>query len=172
MKKLAVLCIAALGAALLVLGTAPAASAYPDLSCSVSVDRQVVDPGDQFTATGMASGVDAKNHTLPSSAFTWTFEWNGVVKHRTGAVASASFTAPQVKHSRTITLTARNSSPAGDCVRHIDVTVRATSVSAPTGGGGPHMPNTGGPAFWLLVAGIVLLLGGGGTVVASRRRNG
>jgi LPXTG-motif cell wall-anchored protein len=119
----------------------------------------------------MASGVDAKNHTLPSSAFAWTFEWNGVVKHRTGAIVTASFTAPQVKHSRTITLTARNSSPAGDCVRHIDVTVRGISVSPPTGGG-PHMPNTGGPEFWLLVAGVVLLLGGGGAVVASRRRNG
>ena len=52
MKKLALFCIAALGAALLVIGTAPVASAYPELTCSVSVDRQVVSPGERFTATG------------------------------------------------------------------------------------------------------------------------
>lgn len=159
----------ALGAALLVIGTAPAASAYPELTCSVSVDRQVLNPGDRFTATGMTSGVDAKNHTLPSSAFAWTFEWNGITKSRTGAVVTASFTAPKVSRPRTITLTARSSSPAGDCVRHLDIKVLATSVSAPSGGGG--MPNTGGPAFWILVAALVLLAGGGGAVIASRRRD-
>jgi LPXTG-motif cell wall-anchored protein len=169
MKKLALLCIAALGAALLVLGTAPSASAYPELTCSVSVDRQVLDPGDTFTATGMAAGVDAKNHTLPSSAFAWTFEWNGVTKNRTGAVASASFTAPQVDRTRTITLTARSSSPNGDCVRHVELEVRGAVVAGPTGGGG--LPNTGGPTFWLLVAALLLLLGGGGAVVVGRRRD-
>jgi LPXTG-motif cell wall-anchored protein len=172
MKKLAVLCVAALGAALLVLGTAPAASAYPELTCSVSVDRQVVSSGERFTATGTVSGVDAQNDTLPSSAYAWTFRWNGETKHRTGAVVTASFTAPKVRHARTIRLTARTTSAAGDCVRHLDITVRSTSVSAPGGGGSGGMPNTGGPAFWMLVAGLVLVVGGGGVVVGSRRRRG
>ena len=170
MKKLAVLCIAALGAALLVLGTAPAASAYPELTCDVTVDHQVVDPGDSFTATGTAAGVDSANQTVASSAFGWTFSWNGVTKHRTGAVASATFTAPEVTRSRTIRLTARSTSPAGTCVRHLDITVVGAIVSGPTSGGG-GLPSTGGPQFWLLVAGLVLLLGGGGAVVVSRRRS-
>jgi LPXTG-motif cell wall-anchored protein len=172
MKRWALVWGAVLGAGLLVLGTAPAVSAYPELTCQVSVDRQVLDPGDTFTATVEASAVDAKGQPLPSSAFSWKFEWNGVVKHRTGATVTASFKAPEVKRSRKITLTARSSSPAGDCVRHLDVTVRGTQVSAPTGGhGGSGMPNTGGPAFWILVAGLVLVAGGGGAVAASRRRS-
>jgi LPXTG-motif cell wall-anchored protein len=172
MKKLALFCIAALGAALLVIGTAPVASAYPELTCSVSVDRQVVSPGERFTATGTVTGVDGGNQTLPSSAFAWTFRWNGKTEHRTGAVVTASFTAPKVKHARTIRLTARTTSAAGECVRHVDITVRSTSVSAPGGGGSGGMPNTGGPAFWVLVAGLVLVAGGGVTVAGSRRRRG
>ena len=170
MKKLAVLILAALGAAVLVLGTAPAASAYPELTCAVSVDRTVLNPGDTFTATGTASGVDARNQTLPSSALTWDFSWNGKTKHRTGAVVTASFTAPKVAHARTIRLTAHNRSPAGDCVRHVDVEVRAVAVSAPGGATG-GMPNIGGPASWILVAGLVLLISGGGAVLISRRGN-
>jgi LPXTG-motif cell wall-anchored protein len=168
-KKVVVLCLAALGAALLMVGTAPAASAYPEQTCDVTVDRQVLDPGDSFTVTGKAAGVDASNQTLPSSAFSWAFSWNGVTKHRTGAVASATFTAPHVTTTRKIRLTARSTSPLGECVRHLDITVVAASVAGPTGGGG-LLPSTGGPAFWLLVAAVALLLVGGGTVIRTRRR--
>jgi len=170
-KKLAVLCLAALGAALLVLGTAPAASAYPDMTCDVSLDRQVLNPGDTFTVTGRAGGVDSKNHTLPSSAFTWTFEWNGETKSRTGAIVTASFTAPQVTHTRTIPLTARSSSVAGECVHHFDIQIVGSTVVAGPHAGNGVMPNTGGPAFWILLAALVLLAGGGGVVVASRRHH-
>ena len=179
MKKIAIVCSTVLGVALVLLGTAPSASAYPDLTCNVTVDHQQVHPGETFTATGEASGVDAMNKTLPPSAFHWTFTWNGVTQERTGSTVSVSFKAPHVKRTRTITLTARSSSPAGDCVRHIDITVGPTVVSAPGGGhqqghgsssGG--LPGTGGPEFWILVAGLVLLLGGGGAVAASRRRHG
>jgi len=171
MKKIAALCIAALGAALLVLGTAPSASAYPDLSCDVSVDHQVVAPGHTFTVTGRASGVDASNQVIADSQLRWTFRWNGVTKHRTGHLVTATFTAPQVATSRKITLTAHLDSPAGTCVRHIVITVGSSSVSAPGGGGGGGLPNTGGPAFWLLVAALVLVLAGAATVLSARRRN-
>ena len=178
MKKIAIACSTVLGVALLLLGTAPSASAYPELTCNVTVDHQQVHPGERFTATGEASGVDAANKTLPPSAFTWTFTWNGETQQRTGSTVSVTFKAPHVKRTRTITLTARSSSAAGDCVRHVDITVGRTAVSAPGGGhqkahgSGGGLPGTGGPAFWILVAGLVLLLGGGGAVAASRRRNG
>ncbi|HET6167885.1 MAG TPA: LPXTG cell wall anchor domain-containing protein [Marmoricola sp.] len=170
MKKFAILCIAALGAALLVLGTAPVASAYPDLSCDLQVDRQVLSPGQQFTATGTAKITDKA--TTPAGraaadAARWTYEWNGVTKHRTGLVTHATFTAPDVTKTRIIPLTGKVTNSLGTCVHHIDITVIAPEVSAPGGG----LPNTGGPVFWLLVAGLVLLLGGGGAVVAGRRRN-
>lgn len=171
MKKLAVLCITALGAALLVLGTAPSASAYPDLSCQVTVSRQVLHPGQQFTVTGTTPvAVDAQNQQIADSAIHWSFRWNGVTKTRTGRTASATFTAPRVTGTRHIPLTARNSNPVSDCVKHFDITVAAVTVSAPHGGGS-GLPGTGGPTFWLLVAGLVLLLGGGGAALSSRRRS-
>ena len=168
MKKLAILCIAALGATLLVLGTAPSASAYPDLSCRVDVDHQRVSPGQQFTVTGTAAAVDKFNNTVPESQLKWTFRWNGVTKHRTGHLVTATFTAPDVTKTRVIRLTSRVDTPVGPCIRHHDITVIAPEVSPPGGGG---LPSTGGPAFWLLVGGLVLLLGGGGAVVAGRRRH-
>jgi LPXTG-motif cell wall-anchored protein len=161
MKKLAVLCVAALGAALLVWGPAPVASAYPEVTCNVTVDRQTVSPGDTFTATG-ESATSAR----------WTFRWNGVTKVRTGSTVHASFTAPEVTRSRKITLTARAEGATGStCVHHITVTVAAAVVSAPGGGGSGGLPSTGGPTFWLLVAGLLLLLGGGTAAVAGRKRH-
>jgi LPXTG-motif cell wall-anchored protein len=167
MKKIAILCITALGAVLLVLGTAPSASAYPDLSCHLKVDRQTLAPGQSFTATGDATAVDKNNQPVPQSELKWTFRWNGVTQHRTGSPASATFTAPEVTKTRTITLTGRVDTPLGPCVHHIDITVIAPQVSGPGGG----LPGTGGPAFWILLAGLALLLGGGGALVAARRRN-
>lgn len=170
MKKLAVLCITALGAVLLVLGTAPSASAYPDLSCEVTVSPQVLKSGQELTVKGSTPvAVDAHNQQIADSDIHWTFSWNGETKTRTGRTVSATFTAPQVHKSRTIPLTARNSNPVSDCVKHFDITVvGATSVSPPHAGSG--LPSTGGPTFWLLVAGLVLLLGGGGAVLSTRRR--
>jgi LPXTG-motif cell wall-anchored protein len=170
MKKLAVLCIAALGAALLVLGTAPSASAYPEVTCDVTVSDQVVKPGQKFTVTGHTPvAVDAKNQQIADSMVHWTFDWNGVTKVRTGRTASVTFTAPKVKKTRTIPLTARNTNPVAECVKHFDITVIGPKSKGPSDNG---LPNTGGPTFWLLVAGLVLLLGGGGAAVAGRRRNG
>lgn len=168
MKKLALLCITALGAALLVIGTAPAASAYPELTCTVSVDRQTVNPGDEFTVTGDNKVVD--NGKIVESSVTWTFTFDGVVKTRTGAVASATFTAPQVNKTRDFTLTARSTSPQGNCERNLVITVLGAQVAGPHAGGG-GLPNTGGPMFWLLVGALALLLVGGGTVAATRRRD-
>jgi len=177
MKKLAVLCIAALGAALLVLGTAPAASAYPDLTCEVDVSAQAVRPGEAVTVFGHARvATDSQNQPVPPEKITWTFQWNGETQTRTGKDVQASFTAPQVTQSRTITLSARSESPAGTCQKTFDIQVIAPAVAgpkAPHGGGNTGddgLPNTGGPAFWILVAALALLLGGGGAVMASRRR--
>jgi LPXTG-motif cell wall-anchored protein len=168
MKKLAVLCIAALGAALLVFGTSSPASAYPEQTCTVDVDHQVVKPGQQFTATGTFTGVDAKNHAIDPATVHWAFTWNHVTKTRTGSPVTATFTAPKVNKTRDILLTGRATSALGDCVRTLNITVIGPKASAPTGNG---LPNTGGPAFWLLVAGLVLLVGGGGAVVSARRRS-
>ena len=166
MLKLATLCVAVLGAGLLVLGTAPGASAYPDTGCDLSVNRQELNPGDTFVARGTVTGAD------PSASVTWTFRWNGTTKVRSGAVAQAAFTAPRVKKTRHIRLTGTAKSSLGTCTRHIDITVAGTQVSAPGGSSGSGgMPNTGGPAFRILLAALALLAAGGATVLAGRRRH-
>jgi LPXTG-motif cell wall-anchored protein len=185
MKKLAVLCITALGAALLVFGTAPTASAYPEITCQVDVGAQVVRPGDTITVTGTTQvAVDASNHPVPAESIEWTFVFNGETKTRTGRDVQVTFTAPQVTKTTDFTLSAKNHSTAGDCAHTFNITVTGPTVAGPTvagstvagsHGGGHHpgssgLPNTGGPAFWVLVAGLLLLLGGGGAVAASRRR--
>jgi LPXTG-motif cell wall-anchored protein len=166
MKKLAAIGIAAIVATLVSFGLAPSASAYPELTCNLTVDHQVIHSGESFTATGTAAGVDENNEPIADSDIHWTFKWNGVTKHRTGAVASATFTAPETTTTRKITLTGRTTSPSGSCERHLVMTVLGTSVAGPT----DDLPNTGGPAFKLLLGGLVLLLVGGGTVAATRRK--
>ena len=167
MKKLAVLCIAALGAALLVLGTAPAASAYPELTCEVTVTDQVLKPGQKFTVNASTPiAVNAQNQPIADADIHWTFNWNNITKARTGRTASVSFTAPEVKKTRVIPLTVRNTNPVAECVKHFDITVLGPKKKQQDSG----LPNTGGPTFWLLVAGLVLAVGGGGAAVASRRR--
>jgi LPXTG-motif cell wall-anchored protein len=53
----------------------------------------------------------------------------------------------------------------------VDITVAGAVVSPPGGDDGDGgLPNTGGPAFWALVAGLVLVAGGSGAVVVARRR--
>lgn len=168
MKKLALLCITALGAALLVLGSAPAASAYPELTCTVSVVPQTVSSGEKFTVTGENKVVD--NGRTTASSVTWTFTFDGVTKKRTGATASATFTAPEVKKTRDFTLNARSTSPDGNCERDLVITVLGSQVAGPPPGGG-LLPNTGGPMFWLLVGALALVIVGGGAVVATRRRD-
>lgn len=168
MKKIAAICIAALGAALLVVGTAPSASAYPERTCFVEVDRQTLNPGESFTATGRTPvAIDSSNNEVSGSEIHWTFEWNGVTKARTGKEVQARFTAPEVDSTRDITLTARSTSPAGDCVRRLEITVLGASVAGPSSDDG-LLPNTGGPAFWLLVAALLMLVGGGFMVARKR----
>src|SRR3954469_7517346 len=129
MKKLAVLCVAVLGAALLVLGSASSASAYPEVTCDLTASPHVVHPGDTFTATGTVRGADT------GKPVSWTFRWNGVTRHRTTATAQATFKAPDVAHTRTIPLTGRSTfsvnGEARTCVHHVDVKVVAAEVSAP-----------------------------------------
>ncbi|HEY0902728.1 MAG TPA: LPXTG cell wall anchor domain-containing protein [Marmoricola sp.] len=182
MKKLSILCVAALGAALVAVVGAPTASAYPDRSCTLTVDNQVVASGEHFTATGETT-VEAGT---TNGEVDWTFTFDGVTKKRKGATASARFRAPEVTTSREIPLTGRVVTPDGTCERTIVITVGSSMAAGPQAPGGDGdgdgvgrdstddgdgglLPNTGGPGFWLLVAGVLLLLGGGAVLVTRRR---
>ncbi len=179
MKKFASVLVVALLALLATLSLAPAASAYPDVAIDLSVNRQTVYGGEQFTSTA-SSDVDC----------TWTVEWNGDTR-TSGATTQfqTTFTAPDVTKVTEIPLhgtcaydapsaartNARALAGSSSWSRTIVITVlpAGNAVAAPGDAGvgaGGDLPNTGGPNFWFLAAGIALLLTGAGAVTVARRR--
>lgn len=165
MKKVLLASAAALVAVLATLGFAPAASAYPELTCNVTVDSQVVYEGEQFTATGtveeQSDGADIH----------WVMTFNGETRTGTGTVFAQTFTAPDVSATAKFALTAKVTSPSGTCQHSVDITVLPTgAVVEPPGGSEGGLPNTGGPRLIFLIAGVALLVGGTGAVASARRR--
>lgn len=173
MKNFASAFAVALLALLATLGLAPSASAYPDVSIDLTVNRQTLYGGEQFIATGTSD-----------VACTWADEWNGST-HHSGATTlyTTTFTAPDVTQVTkiplhgTCTYTAPSALRTGGRAaaatstwnRTIVITVLppASAVATP---GGADLPNTGGPNFWVLAAGVVLLVTGAGAVFVARRR--
>ncbi|MGO4257176.1 LPXTG cell wall anchor domain-containing protein [Marmoricola sp. RAF53] len=172
MKKFASAFAVALLALLATVGLAPSASAYPDVTIDLSVNRQTLYGGEQFTATATSD-----------VACTWNLEWNGVTR---GSAATTlfrtTFTAPDVTRVTKIPLhgtcsyaaptaraNARAAAAGATWSRTIVITVLppASAVATP---GGADLPNTGGPSFWFLAAGVALLITGAGAVVVARRR--
>lgn len=152
-------------------GFAPSAFAYPELTCNLTVDPQVVYEGESFTATATAAEVTSPARaSATGDDISWVMTFNGDSRTGKGAVFVQTFTAPQVTASTKYPLTATSTSTAGTCTHTVDITVLPLGavVSPPGGQGG--LPNTGGPDIAFLIAGIVLLLGGGVAVVFARRR--
>lgn len=166
----------ALGAGVLgaAVALAPSASAYPEAVINLTVDRQTLFEGEQFTATG-TSNVDCD----------WTTEWNDVVRTGTGSNGSpfqTTYTAPDVEDVTKIPLNgvcqytdpsteSGERTAAGDSTftRTIIITVlpRNAEVSPPNEGG---LPNTGGPNALILLGGFGLLATGTTAVTVARRR--
>lgn len=172
MKKFVLSCGVALLALLGSFGMAPAAQAYPDVIIDLTVNRQVLYGGENFTATG-TSNVDCS----------WTTEWNDVVRTGPGTPADAfttTYTAPEVTQVTKIPL-------HGTC-EYVDPTVRAAATTAtwertimitvlprgqaapPTDNGTSDLPNTGGPNLAFLLGGLGLLFVGATAVTVARRR--
>lgn len=177
MKKTAMTCAGTLIALLALVGLAPAANAYPDVTIDLTVDRQVLYGAETYTATG-TSNVDCA----------WTLEWDGEVHTGTGADGSpytTTYTAPEVEEITEIPLhgTCGYTEPSGRVAaraaagpatweRTIIITVLPQgdgTVVPPTDNGG-NLPNTGGPNLLFLIAGVGLLVLGAGAVTVARRR--
>lgn len=164
MKKVLLVAASMLVAFLATVGIAPSASAYPELTCNLTVDPQVVYEGEKFTATATAAETESGTGVIH-----WVMTFNGETRTGTGAVFVQTFTAPDVDKTTKFPLTAKSSSSAGTCEHTVDITVLPTGVTvSPPGEGG--LPNTGGPHLWIFIAGVALLIGGSGAVVTARRR--
>jgi LPXTG-motif cell wall-anchored protein len=174
MKKftpLGALALAAVIAVLALLGLSGPAQAYPEVSIDLSVNRQVLYGGENFTATASST----------NTVCAWTLEWDGVV--RTGSSTTdhpfkTTYTADEVNKVTKIPLhgtcsyaapTSPSARGAATWTRTINITVlpRSSAVSPP---GGSDLPNTGGPNLLFLAGGLALLLAGATAVTVARRR--
>ena len=171
LSSIGAVALAALIAALAMLGFSSPAQAYPDLRVDLTVNRSVLYVGESFTATG-SSGTET---------CAWTLKWNDVVRTGTSSTGQdfvTAYQAPKVTKvtkiplHATCTYNARTASSARSATtweRTVMITVlpRSTEVSPPVGTG---MPNTGGPNLLFLLGGIALLVSGATAVVVARRR--
>lgn len=174
MKKLMPLGVAAFAAfvaVLAILGAQSPAQAYPEVSISLSVDRDVLYGGQDFTAT-------AKGNVTCD----WDVAWNDTVRnaHEAPNVAfNTTFTAPKVTKVTKIPLrgtcmydaaeqpTATRTTTAWQRTIVITVLPRSSAVSPPVGS---DLPSTGGPNKLFLLGGLGLLLAGATAVTVARRR--
>lgn len=175
MKKLLASCVVALIALLTTVGLAPAAQAYPDVTIDLTVNRQVLYGGENFTATG-TSNVNCA----------WNLEWNGVVRNGAGSSGSpfsTTYTAPPVTKITKIPLhgtctyadptvrrAARAAAPSAVWQRTIMITVLPRGSATAPPDNGADLPNTGGPNILFLLGGLGLLLAGATAVTVARRR--
>lgn len=176
MKKLLLIASALLLTSLGMAGFASSASAYPETSCDVSVSAQIVNAGDNFTATGTAQQTTTGNRSAraAAAAVTWTVTFNGEVRHATGSTFRMTFKAPSVTTKTTFPLTAKAVMPDATthCQRTVDITVEPGGIVSPPGGcTGLCLPNTGGPRLAILIAGVALLVGGAYAVRQSRAKS-
>jgi len=171
MKKLIVIGLTALATTFVAIGVAPSASAYPELSCNVEVDAQVVDSGDTFSATATSQAVIVDDGLGRSGAdgVQWEMTFNGDVRNGEGDTFTQTFQAPEVSTTTKfpLTATATLADETTTCSKTVDITVvpGGTTVLPPE----EELPNTGGPRLALLFAGLGLVLAGGVAIRQSRK---
>ncbi|HEX4189415.1 MAG TPA: LPXTG cell wall anchor domain-containing protein [Marmoricola sp.] len=175
MKKLVVIGVSALVAFIAAIGLAQSASAYPETTCSVTVNAQKILSGSELKVTGSAQQFTTPRHSARLAATTvhWKATFNNVIHQADVNNFSTTFKVPAVTAKKVYPLVVQALMPDATttCQRTLDITVEpsGTHVTPPTG---PTLPNTGGPRLALLIAGFALVLAGGGAIYTSRKRHG
>jgi len=169
MKKLIVIGLTALAGVVASIGVAPAAHAYPEAVCTLVVSAQVVNSGDEITATCSLETTDSAGRSAADSDTEWEMTFNGETRTGTGSSFTATFTAPEVSERTELTLLSVGVNGETTCQRTATITVlpAGDQVTPPDDG----LPGTGGPRLALLFAGVGLVLAGGVAIRQSRKGN-
>lgn len=171
-KKFALLGAVGLAGLVATVGFAGPAQAYPEVIIDLTVDRQLLYGGENFTATATANVV-----------CDWTLEWNGDSRDKdASSTFVTTYTAPDVTEITKIPLhgtcdyllpdgatpvTGRAAAgPLTTWKRTIMITVLPQGSVAPPEGG---LPNTGGPHLSLLIGGLGMIAAGGVAVARSKK---
>lgn len=169
-----------------------AAQAYPTPVFKLSLNRHVVYGGDSFAVTVTSSvecttwkvdflGQSRSGHNVKT--FAATFVTPKVKKKETRQVtAICTYSAAVGAAGTAIRITAASSGRLRAAVTILPRTGTGTGTATGTGNNsgstpttsndsGSGLPNTGGPAFWIILLALVLVIGGGVAMVRNRRRH-
>ncbi len=169
MKKLILTGLTALAGVVASVGIAPAAHAYPEAVCTLVISAQVVNSGDEITATCTLETTDTAARAAADSDTQWEMTFNGETRTGTGSSFTATFKAPEVSERTELTLLSVGVNGETSCQRTAMITVlpRGDQVTPP--GDDDGLPGTGGPRLALLFAGLGLVLAGGAAIRQSRK---
>jgi len=171
MKKLIAIGATGLIALVMLVGLAPAASAYPETTCNVTVDAQTVASQGKVHVHGTADVIvtdDGLGRTAAGSTVHWVATFNGTTHTADENVLDTTFDVPAVTTTTTFPLHVKAVEPDDTtCERSVNVTVQPSGTVSPPPG--DHMPNTGGPRLILLIAGLGLVVAGAVSIRMSRR---
>jgi len=172
MKKLIAIGASGFIALFMLVGFAPAASAYPETTCNTTVDAQTVVSEGKLHVHGTVDVVvtdDGLGRKAAGDTVHWTATFNGETRTADENVFDTTFDVPKVTQTTTFVLHVEAVMPdeKTTCQRNLNITVKPSgSVSPPNP---PHMPNTGGPRLVLLIAGLGLVIAGAVSIRMSRR---
>lgn len=168
MKKLIVIGLTALAGLVSAIGIAPAAHAYPEAVCTLELSAQIVNSGDEFTATCSITVTDSAARVSAASDTEWLMTFNGETRTGTGSSFTATFVAPAVTERTELTLSSVGTNGDLTCQRSAMITIvpAGDQVTPPDDDG---LPGTGGPRLALLFAGLGLVVAGGVAIRQSRK---
>jgi LPXTG-motif cell wall-anchored protein len=141
---------------------ADSASAYPDQSCQILVNKQVVHPGDALRVTGLFS-----TSTDDGLEVHWRVTFNGEVVRMVGHTFRHTFRIPAVQKRTVLTLRAVATNGVVTCDPSADIVILPLGVSSTPDS---SLPDTGAPSLFLASLGALCLAMGAIALRAGRRR--
>ncbi|VXB48807.1 LPXTG cell wall anchor domain-containing protein [Aeromicrobium sp. 9AM] len=141
---------------------ANSASAYPDQACQISVNKQVVHPGDSLRVTG--EFVASPDEGLPVH---WRVSFNKAVVRKDGSTFSHTFAIPTVQKRTVLRLQASATNGKVTCDPSVDIQVvpRGSNSDSPDA----SLPDTGAPSPLVAILGLLCLAVGATALRLGRR---
>ena len=173
MKKLIAIGATGLIALVMLVGLAPAASAYPETTCNTTVDAQTVVSEGKVHVHGTVDVVvtdDGLGRKAAGDTVHWIATFNGETHTADENVFDTTFDVPAVTKTTTFVLHVEAIMPdeKTTCQRSLNITVKPSGTVSPPDNH-PHLPDTGGPRALLLIAGLGLVVVGAVSIRMSRR---
>ena len=144
---------------------ANSASAYPDQACQISVNKQVVHPGDSLHVTGEFIAAPDEGLTVH-----WRVSFNKAVVRKVGSTFTHTFAIPNVQKTTVFRLHASATNGKVTCDPSVDIQVVPRGVPNP-GSDSPDasLPDTGAPSLLFGILGLLCLAVGASALRVGRR---